>query len=239
LAIKDKESSGLKKYIKYIFRLSFFIILISLVWGVRASRSLEPNALEKGRFITPPDTIRKDTTLLFPIPSSKNPYDVVPSGGLYLKNPSNLKQEVIYNPAFNEYTVTNKIGTIDYQYPASFSFDEYRKWDSRQALDSYWRERSKSASGPTRLGVIPQLRVGGQLFERVFGSNTIDVRPQGSTELIFGVVSNKRDDPQIAQRLRRTTNFDFDMRIQMSILAKIGDKIEFNTNYNTEATFDF
>jgi len=209
------------------------------VWGVRASRGLEPNALEKGRFITPPDTIRKDTTLLFPIPSSKNPYDVVPSGGLYLKNPSNLKQEVIYNPAFNEYTLTNKIGTIDYQYPASFSFDEYRKWDSRQALDSYWRERSKSASGPTRLGVIPQLRVGGQLFERVFGSNTIDVRPQGSTELIFGVVSNKRDDPQIAQRLRRTTNFDFDMRIQMSILAKIGDKIEFNTNYNTEATFDF
>jgi cell surface protein SprA len=25
----------------------------------------------------------------------------------------------------------------------------------------------------------------------------------------------------------------------MSVMAKIGDKIEFNTNYNTEATFDF
>ncbi|NTW23772.1 MAG: cell surface protein SprA, partial [Lentimicrobium sp.] len=38
---------------------------------------------------------------------------------------------------------------------------------------------------------------------------------------------------------RRTTNFDFQQRIQMSVMAKIGDKIEFNTNYNTEATFDF
>jgi cell surface protein SprA len=139
----------------------------------------------------------------------------------------------------NEYTVTNKIGNIDYRNPASFTFDEYRKWDTRRALDSYWSERANSSSGATRLGVIPQLRIGGELFDRVFGGNTIDIRPQGSTELIFGVISNRRDDPFISQRLRRTTNFDFDMKIQMSVMAKIGDKIEFNTNYNTEATFDF
>ena len=239
LAVKDKESSGLNRYIKYLSRLSFFTILISLVWGVSASIGLSPADLEKGHFIAPPDSIRTDGSLRFPIPKSQNPYEATPSGGLYLNNPSNLKQDVIYDPKYNEYTITNKIGSIDYRNPASFSFDEYRKYDTRRALDSYWQERANSSSSATRLGVIPQLRVGGELFDRVFGGNTIDIKPQGSTELTFGVISNRRDDPFISQKLRRTTNFDFAMKIQMSVQAKIGDKIEFNTNYNTEATFDF
>jgi len=229
----------LKRYILYLSRLSFFTILISLVWGVSASHGLSPDELEQGHFLALPDTARTDTTLLFPIPDSQNPYDITPSGGIYLNNPSNLKQDVIYDPKYKEYTITNKIGSLDYRNPASFSFDEYLKWDTRRALDSYWQERANTTSGATRLGVIPQLHIGGQLFDRVFGGNTIDIRPQGSTELIFGVISNRRDDPFISQRLRRTTNFNFDMKIQMSVQAKIGDKIEFNTNYNTEATFDF
>ncbi len=239
MAVNDKESSGLNRYIKYISRLSFFIILISLVWGVSASIGLSPNDLKQGHFISPPDSAGSDTTLRFPIPKSQNPYDVTPSGGLYLNNPSNLKQEVIYDPKYNEYTITNKIGSIDYRNPASFSFDEYRKWDTRRALESYWQERANSSSDATRLGVIPQFRIGGEGFDRIFGGNTIDIKPQGSAELIFGVISNRRDDPFISEKLRRTTNFNFDMKIQMSVQAKIGDKIEFNTNYNTEATFDF
>ncbi len=239
LAVKNKEYNSLKRYIRYTFRLSFFTILISLIWGVSSSRGISPAEMERGHFIPPPDSTLPDTTLRFPIRESKNPYDVNPTGGIYLDNPSNLKQDVIYDPVNNEYTVTTRIGNIDYLNPASFSFDEYREWDTRRALDSYWRERATSSSSATRLGVIPQLRVGGELFDRVFGGNTIDVRPQGSAELIFGVISNKRDDPFISQNLRRTTNFDFDMKIQMSVMAKIGDKIEFNTNYNTEATFGF
>jgi len=142
---KDKESSGLKRYIKYLSRLSFFTILISLVWGVSASIGLSPNDLEKGHFIAAPDTTDTDTTLRFPIPESQNPYDATPSGGLYLSDPSNIKKDVIYDPLYNEYTITNKIGAIDYRNPASFSFDEYMKWDTRRALDSYWQERANSA----------------------------------------------------------------------------------------------
>ena len=228
----------MKKYIKYSVTLIFFITVFSLVWGIGSAHYSSDNQ-DYGRFIPPPDSVNPDTTLLFPIPNDPNPYETNPDGGLYLKNPSNVKQDVQFDPLNNEYTVTDKIGTLNYRNPASFTFDEYRKWDTRKALNSYWQERANASKGPTRLGIIPQLRIGGQLFDRVFGGNTIDVRPQGSTELTFGVISNRRDDPFISQRLRRTTNFDFDMKIQMSVLAKIGDKIEFNTNYNTEATFDF
>jgi hypothetical protein len=124
LALHEKEFSRLKKYIRYIFRLSFFTILISLIWGVSASRGIYPGELEQGRFIAPPDSAGPDTTLRFPLKGSENPYEVTPSGGLYLDNPSNLKQDVIYDPVNNEYTITNKIGSIDYLNPASMSFNE-------------------------------------------------------------------------------------------------------------------
>lgn len=215
-------------------------MLISLVWGVSAHKGLWQS-------VKPPLSISShteietspDTTLRFPLKENQNPYEENQSGGINLKDPSNLKQEVEYDPKNNEYTITKKIGDLDYQNPASMSFEEYRKWDTQKALSKYWNERATAGNGASRMGIIPQLRIGGELFDKVFGGNTIDVRPQGSTELIFGIKSDKRDDPFIAKRLRRTTNFDFDMKIQMSVLAKIGDKIEFNTNYNTEATFDF
>ena len=43
----------------------------------------------------------------------------------------------------------------------------------------------------------------------------------------------------LTTRQRRQTNFDFDEKIQMNVIAKIGDRIEFKVNYNTQATFDF
>lgn len=236
-----KAFNSLKRYISYASSLIFFILLISLTWSVGIANTNDNKFNELVPSAAPPDSIIKgDTTLRFPIPNNQNPYENNSSGGLYLKNPANLKQDVEYDPVHNEYILTNKIGSLDYRKPASLSFDEYRNWDTKRALDSYWRERANSAGAASgQGGIIPQLHIGGELFDRIFGGNTIDVRPQGSTELLFGIVSNRRNDPFINQRLRRTTNFDFDMKIQMSVLAKIGDKIEFNTNYNTEATFDF
>lgn len=228
----------MKKYIYFTFRLVVITFLISQVWGVSASHGIWKNSSHKS-IQSKVESASPDTSLLFPIKESQNPYDEGTKGGINLKDPSNLKQEVEFDPKSNEYTITRKIGEIDYRNPASMSFDEYRKWDTDKALSKYWSERANAGNGPTRLGVIPQMRIGGELFDKVFGGNTIDVRPQGSTELIFGIKSDRRDDPFISKRLRRTTNFDFDMKIQMSVLAKIGDKIEFNTNYNTEATFDF
>jgi cell surface protein SprA len=88
-------------------------------------------------------------------------------------------------------------------------------------------------------GLIPKIIIPGKIFETIFGNNTVDIRPQGSAEINFGLVSNRRDDPMLNTRQRRQTNFDFTEKIQMNVIAKIGDKIEFKVNYNTEATFDF
>ncbi len=158
---------------------------------------------------------------------------------MYLKPPKNLQTEIEYDPETNQYIFRNKIGDLDYRNPTYMSFDEYRQFDLDRSIKEYWRERSQTSSTLARDGIIPSIYIGGEAFDRIFGSNTIDIRPQGSAELTFGVLGNTRDDPTLNVRQRRTVNFDFEQNIQMNVQAKIGDKINFNTNFNTEAVFDF
>ncbi|HRZ20138.1 MAG TPA: cell surface protein SprA, partial [Bacteroidales bacterium] len=194
--------------------------------------------------IRPDSTLRSDTTgegLPYPFHDESGYPGVEPSynNPLYLKTPSAVSTSVEYDYDNNQYLLRKKIGELDYRTPVPMSYDEYREFDMRQSLENYWKERSMATHSTQRTGLIPQIHLGGEAFDRIFGSNTIDIRPQGSAELIFGVLSNRREDPALSVRQRRTTNFDFDEKIQMNVVAKIGDKIEFNTNYNTEASFDF
>lgn len=185
--------------------------------------------------VNPPDSLH------YPIPNQSYPFTGNQSNHpMYMKDPSNVKDSIIYDPSTNEYNFNSKMGDLDYKTPNNMSFEEYQQYDIDQSLQNYWRERSKAANAGNRGGgLIPQLKVGSEIFEKIFGSNTIDIRPQGSAELIFSVIGNKRDDPSIDINQRSTTNFDFQEKIQMSVIAKIGDKIEFKTNYNTESMFSF
>jgi cell surface protein SprA len=85
----------------------------------------------------------------------------------------------------------------------------------------------------------PKLKVGGETFANIFGSNEIEIRPQGSAELTFGLNISKQDNPRIPEQQRRISTFDFQQRIQLNVVGNIGTKLKLTTNYNTEATFDF
>jgi len=231
----------LERFSKYLLRFIFLTFVVSIGWGIPFSLGTSAGKQEEGHYPVPPDSIPPDSTkkLIYPFKDDDNPYNEPSSNGLYLTEPSNINSDVQYDPQSNEYEFTRKIGDINYRNPSSLSFGEYQDYDMNRSLQRYWRDRSKTSSGISRSGIIPQIHIGGEAFDRIFGGNTIDIRPQGSAELTFGVTSNRRDDPALDVRQRRNTNFDFQEKIQMSVMAKIGDKIEFNTNYNTEATFDF
>lgn len=188
----------------------------------------------------PPDTLKGDTIRLrYPF----NEETILPGSGkenqIYLKNPSNLTTTVEYDPVTRQYYYTYKIGNITYRLPTTLSYEEYQEMDLQTMIDNYWKERADVASMDNAKGLIPKIVIPGKVFETIFGNNTVDIRPQGSAEINFGLISNRRDDPMLSTRQRRQTNFDFDEKIQMNVIAKIGDKIEFKVNYNTEATFDF
>ncbi len=184
-----------------------------------------------------PDTTR----LRFPIPADDgNPYNQIGNQSpLYLRDPDNIRREVVYDPISGQYIFYNRIGDFQYRTPTSMSQEEFMEYQNRKGIQQYWQDRSRTSTPQTAQSIIPPIHIGGQAFDRIFGGSTIDIRPQGSAEITFGVRSNLREDPQLDVRRRRTTNFDFDQRIQMNVIAKIGDKIEFRTNYNTQATFQF
>ena len=55
----------------------------------------------------------------------------------------------------------------------------------------------------------------------------------------LGIIWQKNDNPALSPRNRTNLSFDFDQRISLSLLGKIGERLQVAFNYDTEATFDF
>jgi len=213
-----------------------------IVWGSSATFTAHHT-----KFFSPPDTIIKnslsDDTIVLPYPFTNGymyPFNgSQDSNALYLHNPPNITNDIEYDPVTNSYIFNNSVGDYDITPPNSMTYDDFQNYDLDKTMKAYWKERNNAGGiEKGKLG-IPKIHIGGEAFDRIFGGNTIDIRPQGSAELIFGLNAMRRDDPSLDVKQRKTANFDFQEKIQMNVTAKIGDKIELATNYNTEATFDF
>ncbi|MFC2116153.1 cell surface protein SprA [Bacteroidota bacterium] len=158
---------------------------------------------------------------------------------LYLSNPSIIESEIVYDPKTNSYVFSEKIGDINYRHAKIMSFDEYRAYEMSQAKNRYWEQRRSGENLETQASFIPSINVGGEAFDRVFGTNTINIIPQGYAELIFGFNMSRIDNPTLTEKLRKTPSFTFEEKIQMNVTGTIGDKMKLGVNYNTEATFEF
>lgn len=167
------------------------------------------------------------------------PWEQEQRSPLYLDNPSNIKSSVIYNPERNEYIIFQKVGEFDYRPPVYMSPEEFRKYEYERAMRAYWQSRIAGEDPGYRSQLIPQIEVGGEAFDRIFGSNVINIIPQGSAELIFGVNISRTQNPALSERLRTIPTFDFKEKIQMNVTGTIGDKMQLGVNYNTDAMFEF
>ena len=175
--------------------------------------------------------------LPFPIPRDG---DIDPPGSpLFLNPPQNVRTEVEYDPITRQYTVYYKVGDVNIRPPQVMSEAEFRNFQFEQSMREYWQQRRQGESGPRGSGILPRLQVGGETFDRIFGSNVIEIIPQGTAELVFGITSTRTDNPIISEDLRRNVTFDFQSKIQMNVNGTVGEKLRMEVNYNTEATFDF
>lgn len=193
--------------------------------------------VERDGILIPQDTNDPDTNLPYPFGDE--------SGGLYMDNPSNYSSDVEYDDETGQYVVTEKIGGLTSKPPMFMTPEEYREYVARKQVDDYWKSKTQSAAAAADEGrdpgssLIPSIQVNSELFNKLFGSNTIDIRPQGYAELRFGGRIQKIDNPLIPERNRSTFTFDFDQRIQMNVTGNVGEKLKITTNYDTEATFSF
>jgi cell surface protein SprA len=170
---------------------------------------------------------------------SGNPWESHSNSPFFLDNPSNIKSTVIYNADRNEYVIYQKVGTFDYRTPVHMSPEEFRKYEYEKSMRDYWESRISGKQSGFKSSLIPQIEIGGAAFDKIFGSNSINIIPQGSAELIFGINVSHTENPTLSEKLKTIPTFDFKEKIQMNVTGTIGDKVQLGVNYNTDAMFDF
>ena len=159
-----------------------------------------------------------------------------------LADPENLKLEVgEYDEKLGMYRVGTKLGDNFLSAPYLMTPEEYARWTERRMLEQYFRERNDTLF--TRKGKekfdFSNMHFDLGPAEKIFGPGGVQIKTQGSAELKFGYNYKFTDNPSLSERNRKVTSFDFDEKINLSLNAKVGDKMDFNIRYNTDATFDF
>jgi cell surface protein SprA len=189
------------------------------------------------------------TTILQTPDTVKLPYPIKPEDAFAadrktptsfnLSLPPNIIVTVDYDPKTRQYTIYERVGKFDIKPPRVMSEDEYRSYQFENSMRDYWQKKSSGQSTNAGSGLLPRIQVGGETFDRIFGSNTIEIIPQGNAELSFGINSSKQKSNTLTLDQQNSTTFDFKSKIQMNVDGKIGEKLKMNVQYNTEATFDF
>jgi cell surface protein SprA len=176
------------------------------------------------------------------IDSVKTGHDL---GRILLENPDSIVSKYIYDPKLDRYIYNESVGDFNIGYPIILTPDQYFSLIEKEGIKSYFKEKAdafsgkKSGSEEARKNLLPNFYVNNDFFTSIFGGNTIEIIPQGSVAMDLGVIWQKNDNPSLSPRNRTNLSFDFDQRISLSMLGKIGERLQVTANYDTEATFDF
>jgi cell surface protein SprA len=166
-------------------------------------------------------------------------------GEIKVPNPNSVESKYTYDPLTNRYIYTEKIGSFNINYPVILTPKEYYALVAKENLRSYYKQKidafdgKKNGADDAQKNLLPEFYVKSDFFESIFGSNTIEVNPTGNVEMDLGVLFSKQDNPSFSPRNRSNFTFDFDQRISLSLLGKVGTRLQVTANYDTQSTFDF
>ena len=181
-------------------------------------------------------------TLQFPIREIRDNEirQTIPSSALFLRQPSNIKDTIIYDPLTKRYVVASLIGgKYYYNRPFMETLQDLLKARSKMSLYEYNRRQIQEGNKYDFKSLVSDIQFLDKILSPIFGINKIRIEVQGSAELTLGVKTNKVDNPTLPIDMRKTTSLDFDEKIQFNIGGNIGDLVNLDWSYNTEATFDY
>ena len=163
-----------------------------------------------------------------------------PSSSMDLQNPNNISTTVEYQPETGTYIIRTKIGDTDVTTPYMLTQDEYNQYAERQLMHRYWQQKiGEVEHNNEKKFDITDMKFNIGPADKVFGPGGVQLKMQGSAELLFGFKHQYIANPSLTLRARNNNIFDFDEKIQASIQGKVGTRLNFNLSYNTEASFSF
>ncbi|HSP83334.1 MAG TPA: cell surface protein SprA, partial [Gillisia sp.] len=167
------------------------------------------------------------------------------TGTLTLPNPGSIISAYEYDPILDRYFYTQRLGRYNLTVPLILTPEEYQQLVIEEEIRNYFRLKNNAIAGnregdpDVQQDLLPSYYVNSGFFETIFGGQEIEVVPQGSVAMDLGLLYTKQDNPAFSPRNRSNLTFDFDQRIQLSLLGQVGTRLQVLANYDTESTFDF
>jgi len=236
----------LKSNIFKTYKFLLFIVVFTITCTIQAQRPPKPpkppKPAQKDTIKIPP-TKKIDTTKIENVtnlPYSFKPYQ---QGSLFLNELKDL--EVIYDPVKGQYIFVEKVGDYYIRHPYYMNRKEYEEYRLERDMLDYFKDKLSAVSGrrkdaaEAQKNLLPKLYVKSEFFQNVFGGNSIEVNPQGSLLIRMGILSQRVENPQLSERNRSSTTFDFGTEINTSLNAKIGERLRVNAAFDTQSTFNF
>ena len=171
-------------------------------------------------------------------PRSVADLDTIP---LDLRMPRNIALQVDYDDTANTYVVGQKMGGRYLTTPLLMSPDEYDQWSLKRRMGTFFRQKNAenvATKGKNKFD-FADMHFDLGPADKIFGPGGVRIKMMGTAELKLGGNIKNIDNPSLPVRNRRTKSIDFDEKINLNVTGKVGDKLNMNLNYNTDATFDF
>lgn len=166
-------------------------------------------------------------------------------GDIKLPDPPSIVTLYTYDPDLDRYIYKSEFNGFQIGYPFMLTREQYLDRVMKERMTQYFKDKAAAIAGKTEAdkekqkNLLPNFYVDSDLFESIFGGTEISVVPQGSVEVDLGMLFNKSDNPSFSPRNRSNATFDFNQRINLSLVGKVGTRLNVNANYDTQSTFNF
>lgn len=174
-------------------------------------------------------------------PTTLQSEEDIDGGSADLRDPENLSSGVYYDEKTGTYRMGTKLGENFLEAPFYMTPEEYQEWSTRRSMQAYYRSKNKEEfenKGKEKFD-FTDMHFDLGPANKIFGPGGVRIKTQGSVELKIGANTRNVDNPSLAERNRKVFGFDFDENINLSVNGSVGDKVNLDFNYNSEATFDF
>lgn len=219
-----------------VIRDRFDVALFGLVLLV-CSLPVKGNAAPAYPAVYQEDDSSSKDSLKYPIKDYK-PYQAKQKQ-FDFKDPKNYGKKVVYDPVTNSYRTTQTVGQTEIGAPKYQSFRDFSNAQLHEQQKNYFRQKAQATNIVRGSNLLPDLHFDADIVDEILSGGLIDIRPSGSAEVLFGGNWQRNENPIFSARQQRTGNFDFQLKMQFNVTGNIGKHIKVNTNYNTEATFEF
>ena len=222
------------------------LLLLPIILVAQSRQPLIPSARNDRRMAEERERARQDSIRAASNVVTTDGTELTAAQDSSIMNPlsadriGDVKTEVVYDPVTGGYIIHTKIGDTDIATPYLLNEQEYKEYSERELMHRYWQQKiGEVEHNNERKFDITDMKFNIGPADKVFGPGGVQIKLQGSAELLFGFKHQFVDNPSLTLKARNNNIFDFDEKIQVNVNGKVGTRLNFNLNYNTEASFSF